>query len=216
MGERHSVDHVKWWKRVRRNIHNNIGKSFDMTFHYYCTQVPKYQQRLFLDEFLHYPEYWYKFHPGYYVDEQGNIQKVIRSFHKRSIKIYSDDYRVAYKSKIYHHQQWKNEERSEIPWNESKKDYETIIYGTVQEFESRRDPVVIKYRRDKYQKDKLKERRRKAEKKAKSLEIFNRGIQLQKEEIKKQRDLDILKRDQAGFDDESFKGEFYHGRKNKK
>ena len=50
----------------------------------------------------------------------------------------------------------------------------------------------------------------------KSLEIFNKSIEAQKEALRKQRELDILKRDQAGFDENSFKGENYHGRKNKK
>lgn len=178
----HSTSGIPVWKRVKRILNDNVGKSFDMAFHYYCKHVPKYQQEIFLREFSTFPECWRIYHPGYYIDDNGDIQKVYKQ-HKRLIKIYSDDYRVAYKPKKYYHQQWKNKERSEIPWYESKNDYEKIIYGTVQEFESRRHPTVIKYRRNEHRKNKLKERQRKAENKARSLEIFNRSIQLQKNRL---------------------------------
>jgi len=205
--ERHSVDHIRWWKRVRRNIHNNIGKSFAMAFHYYCKQVPKYQQYLFLDEFQQFPAYWYKFHPGYYIDNQGNIQKFPSVRSKKIYKVYSDDYQIKWIHKKYKDVVYKR------PWFIN--DYIQSYDGTIQEFTSRKHPIYVEYVRKKQARYLREHKLRKKFKKQESLEIFNKSIQAQKEAIKKQRELDILKRNQAGFDETSFKGAKYHGRKNK-
>lgn len=207
-GERHSVDHISYWKRVRRNIHNNVGKSFAMAFHYYCKQVPKYQQYLFLDEFQQFPVYWYKFYPGYYIDDQGNIQKFLSTRSKKTYKVYSKDYRIKwihkkYKDVIY-----------QRPW--AIDNYIQSYDGTVQEFNSRKHPVYVKYARKKYTEYLREDKLRKKLEKQKSLEIFNKSIKDQKDVVKKQKELDILKRDQAGFDENSFKGDVYHGRKKKR
>ena len=56
-----------YYKLADYILNNNIGKSFDMAFHYYCTKVPKYQQCLFLQNFRTYNRY--------YIDENGLIKK---------------------------------------------------------------------------------------------------------------------------------------------
>jgi len=57
---------------INRLLNNNIGKSFDSTFSYYCKQVPKYQQHIFLEEFF--KKHIYSI-LNYYIDDNGNIQK---------------------------------------------------------------------------------------------------------------------------------------------
>lgn len=205
--ERHSVDHISYWKRVRRNIHNNIGKSFAMAFHYYCTQVPKYQQGLFLDEFAN-KYIRYRYFNDCYIDEEGNIQKIPSTRLKKTYKVYSDDYRIKWIHKKYKNVIYQR------PW--AIDNYIQSYDGTVQEFNSRKHPVYVKYARKKYTEYLREDKLRKKLEKQKSLEIFNKSIKDQKDAIKRQRELDILKRDQAGFDENSFTGDVYHGRKKKR
>ena len=213
--ERHDVDHLHWWKRVRRVLHNNIGKSFDMTFHYYCTQVPKYQQRLFLDEFTNDPLYsrWAK----YYVDDNGNIQRIPSRYKKSTYKVYSSDYKVKYRYLPLYNGKPLGTLFDEKPKYGDSDEYEKIVVsGSVMEFISRRAPEVIADRKAKRIIDRRWSKNAKKRRKLASLEIFNKSIEAQKEALRKQGELDILKRNQAGFDENSFKGENYHGRKNKK
>jgi hypothetical protein len=58
------------WTLVHRIIKNNIGKSFDSAFSYYCKHVSKHLQYVFLAEFEH-PRC-----NDYLVNEFGNIQYV--------------------------------------------------------------------------------------------------------------------------------------------
>jgi len=83
------------WCMTERVIQNNIGKSFDMTFSYFCKKYPVYWQSSFLKEFnLSRSGY------GYYVDEQGNIQENKYKRKKPIISIQSDDYKTELRHKI--------------------------------------------------------------------------------------------------------------------
>lgn len=42
---------LKYWEIRKRILENNIGKSFDLAFSYYCKLVPKRLQHEFLEEF---------------------------------------------------------------------------------------------------------------------------------------------------------------------
>ena len=178
-----------------------------MAFHYYCKQVPKYQQKLFLDKFDSPYSRWLR----YYVDKSGNIQNFNSSNrYKGQYKIYSDDYKVYWKHKKFEF--LNTDERPH--WN-SINEYKQLYHGTIIEVQSKQDSLYRAYKRKLYLKHKALVKSWKQDRKNKSLEIFNKSIQSQKEALQKARELDILKRNQAGFDEDSFKGEFYHGRKNK-
>jgi len=205
-GDCHPVGGINTWKRIRRIIYNNIGKSFDMAFRYYCKQVPKYQQYLFLDEFDNNSSF-YVF--SYSIDSQGNICKPKRQYNiKSSYKVYSKDYKVKWIHKQF---KWVTYIR---PWNENE--YERSYDGSVLEFKSRKDPLYKKLVWKQQAESKQNNRINKKLQKQKSLDIFNNALLKQKEKLLEQKALDILKRDQAGFDENSFKGENYHGRKKKK
>lgn len=83
------------WCMTERVIQNNIGKSFDMTFSYFCKKYPIYWQSYFLKQFgLSRSGY------GYYVDEQGNIQENKYTKRKNPIYIQSSDYKSELRHKI--------------------------------------------------------------------------------------------------------------------
>lgn len=75
----------------------NIGKSFDMAFHYYCTKVDKQHQHIFLDNF-NIQRRWRNY--GYFIDEQGNIQNTPYKKYKAPVVITSADYKTELRHKI--------------------------------------------------------------------------------------------------------------------
>lgn len=81
------------YKIATRILDNNIGKSFDMAFHYFCTKVPKHKQYIFLDEVQ--GTRWRK---HYFVDEDGNIQLNKPKHKKAEQYIYYGDY----KEELFH------------------------------------------------------------------------------------------------------------------
>lgn len=59
--------------KAQRIISKYIGKSFDEAFSKYCKQVEIYEQKEFLDYFN-----TYKWRGDYFVDDNGNIQKIVK------------------------------------------------------------------------------------------------------------------------------------------
>lgn len=161
------------YKIADRIIENNIGKSFDMAFSYFCTKVKKHEQCIFLNQFLNYSSYIWKNH---IVDEDGNIQYYGYIKPKKSIFIYSKDYKTekihtesginydkfisVYKKELKT-KTWTNslgqiishtyKEYGEFLYHKYKhykaqeKDFhEVIVQGWVKEFESKKD---LEYKR---------------------------------------------------------------------
>lgn len=85
------------YKIVKRVLQSNIGKSFDMAFHYFCKKVAKHEQYIFLREFR--DSRLYKSY-GYYIDEQGNIQEIKYQKKKYPISIKSNDYKIGMFNKL--------------------------------------------------------------------------------------------------------------------
>ena len=70
--EYHKIDGYYPYKRIERILENNVGKSFDGAFSYYCRKSPKYQQKLFGETInRNWSRRWGK---DYIVDENGLIQ----------------------------------------------------------------------------------------------------------------------------------------------
>ena len=93
-------DKRKWWHYkdpkigdygvrdiIERVIKNNLGKSFDMAFHYYCTLVPIHMQHWFLKEFEPKTKPWLMYWNFYYIDNEGIIQEWKKERTKKSITI---------------------------------------------------------------------------------------------------------------------------------
>lgn len=101
----HKFDH-KWYRKDKnkhpwniaiRIIENNIGKSFNLAFSYFCKKVPKHEQYYFLREFEN--PFRLNYYP--YIDNNGNIQKEERrKIKKQEIIIRSKDYTEEYYNKI--------------------------------------------------------------------------------------------------------------------
>ena len=68
------------WVKAQRIINKYLGKSFDEAFSKYCKQVRIYEQKEFLDYFN-----IYKWQGRYFIDINGNIQKIVEEKRKRKI-----------------------------------------------------------------------------------------------------------------------------------
>jgi len=68
--ENHRVNDIWPWDRIDKLLKKYIGKPFDDAFSYYCKQVPKYQQHIFLEYFS--PSH-YRWRDEYYIDDDGLI-----------------------------------------------------------------------------------------------------------------------------------------------
>ncbi len=204
------IDHKPIWGIVERVLTNNIGKSFDMAFHYYCTLVPKQYQNDFYNQFGEESTVRYRSYDRYYIDEFGLIQKNKFVRNKRPLVIKSLDYKEWYVHKIY------NFKVDHLRWEDNVSHYQKCSTGNIWTFESKNDPLYRKLTRARYKRQRKENRDHKKRQKLLSEKIFHTSIALCKEQVKKQKELDILKRNAAGFDETSFIGEAYHGRKNKK
>jgi len=196
----YKLNGVSFYKLLERLLKNNTGKSFDMTFHYFCSTFPKWYQKDFLSEFHnHYISYNYG---HWYVDKLGLIQI---SYEKRKplYRIYSDDYKVVYRNK-------KNNNIGDyLNLQDAEKNYNRVQTGWFKDVESKKDPEFIAYNKRKQRLLAIERNKRKNNKEV----IYSFKT---KSEIEKSSKIDILKRNAAGFDEQSFKGDGYHGRKNKK
>ena len=114
----------KWYKICIRILENNIGKSYDMTYHYLCTKVP-YQHRYHF-EYQFNIEWWRN---RYYVDENGLIQKyeIIRSWKIKHIenrkdpaikRYYAEKQKAKRKAKRLLKKQQREKKYSFIPLSE--------------------------------------------------------------------------------------------------
>lgn len=83
----------------RRILKSNIGKSFDMAFHYYCTKVEKRYQHIFL-ELINKDKSNWKYIRYYHIDDNGNIQPNVQTATKQPVFIKSDDYKIELRHKI--------------------------------------------------------------------------------------------------------------------
>lgn len=179
--ESHPIDGISPWKRVKRICEAYIGKQFDKAFSEYCSQVPVYQQKFFMQEFERKPwktDYW----TYYYVDKQGNIQKHIGTYFlkKKKVYFYSDDYKAEKRHKVtgaaYPQYHWMDKKFKE-------EDYEyVVVEGYFLEFKSAKDPEFIRLTTDQRKRKKAAARELAKEKAAKSYSfISNSEKELEKE-----------------------------------
>lgn len=157
----HSTDGVSPWKRAERIIEKNIGKSFNKAFSKYCSQVPVYQQRVFLDEFNQNRRWRRRY---YYTDKNGCIQRIKQEKKKLRYKVESTDAVWEKRHKItgqkipefltYRYEKY-NGVIQMVYYMKSKKygaykavdkDFEPVlIKGSVKYFKSKKDPEYQRY-----------------------------------------------------------------------
>ena len=198
-------------------IEANVGKDFDLTFSYFCKQIGYNQQwyDCFLREFtIDNARRRYALNSiycGYWVDDNRLIQ--VTNYEKTNNPYIwkSDDYKVE-------ERYISDDKRVEgISWTERRKrelskdkTYNFILSGSIKSypFNSR---IAIKLRAEKQQKHKkLYKQLLKSKKEFQYCFMTKSEIQ-----IKQDRELNWVNRDRFGFDENSFKGMYYHGQKRK-
>jgi hypothetical protein len=159
----HPINSISPYTRIERILQNNIGKSFDLVFSYYCKQVPKYQQHLFLEEFTKYNR-WRSRYSYYYTDDEGNIQHWEKQYPKKPIKfniipnVYGYQYESNGKIKIQLKEplfwkwggSWRNTAYTQI-----------LLKDNALYFESKNDRTFKRLNAEKIQKHKLECKREK-------------------------------------------------------
>lgn len=207
------VESATIWQFRDRILEHNLGKSHDLAFSYYVKKTKHISRNIY---------YW--FQPfenryigleNYTVDSEGNIQKGAWRLNREKARFVRGTKPMNFKSADY--------QEAYV-----HKDTGVIKSNTYYDKESNWELKIIsgynvpniyynskKYRKLRYeynQKHRQLERQRKAAAKAKSYSFLTR----EEEHIKKSKLEDGWKIESYGFDSESFRGEGYHGRKNKK
>jgi len=224
----HKVNGYFPYTHAIRIIKHYMGKSFNDAFTHFCKIVPKYQQHQFFERFK---EKTYK-HGRYiecYIDENGNIQshKNLNEC-KGPYTFKSKDYKERWVKKIEyytfnellglkHKSVWYKAPKIynniyEIPWRDKSIYKKEIISGEILSFDNKYDSKLIQLKSEKRQSDKKNIKELKLARKVKQYSFLTTSEKLKKASKEK----DIITRDRFGFDDDSFKGEAYHGQKRKK
>lgn len=209
--EYHPIDNIYPYKRVHRLIEYGVGKPFDEIFSKYCSQVPRYQQHIFLEEFK--PEKKYNYRGiMYYVDDEGLIRKKIKerySWRRKKEKrvFYSDDYKTEMRHKIT------GKKKPEYSWWDKRthvndEDYEpVVISGWSKEYKTNRDREFMRLKKERFRQY---QRQRKLEKEKREKEFLEKLHLIQEKEkerkrLEKERDMTSLIK--HGFDPTtSFRG----------
>lgn len=209
----HMIGDYSIWTALNNLIERNIGKSFDLTFHYFCKHFPKRYQHKFLDCFGSNYNWW----TNYYIDDNGLIQTYYpKNVYKGPYKVKSLDYKIQWKRIYPRSKSFTNSKIVDhLEWYDDEKNFVKIIQGEIYEFQSKRDPQYIAYKRKKYKQYLLDRKQYKKQMKELSIATFHKAIENCSAEARRQRGIDQVKLLKHGFDEDSFKGLNYHGRKNK-
>jgi len=197
----HPTDGIWPWKRIKRICKAFVGKPFSAAFSKYCSEVPVYQQKLFLDEFNNdgrpNNDYW----NYYFVDKQGNIQYHIGEYFKKKSKkvyYYSDDYKTEMRHKV------SGETMPEYFFQRKGKYAEenyvnTIISGYGLEFSSWRNPEYIRLKADQKKRIKAATRLKEKEAAAKAYSFITKS----EKELELEKAKNRVKIEAKGFDYET-------------
>lgn len=209
-------------------IEKNVGKSFSQAFSYFCKFVDRQYQKYFLEAFQNYEAPRRKhYFEKYWIDENDVIQKVDEKKEKSEIVFISSDYEekwliqtvsnpwAKYKILNQHVRTLPKGERWAVQ-REFRSDIEFVkllsTKGIKRTFSNTKSRV---YQRLRYEDIKLYNKRQREEERKKKETVYS-FLTREEKELKKQKELDQYNLYRHGFDDESFKGNPYHGRKNKK
>ena len=203
-GRYHKINGKFPYKIIVHALNKFVGKSINKAFKYDCSLVPQYMQNYFWDDIEddEVANWRWRF-SGYYIDKRGNVKKQKKETSPRKY-IYIGKEHVTKKFFIYSHKNHPKYGRRLPP---EIKVVKSIIYD--EELAEGTD----EYNREiaeRLQAKKVNTRLYYENKKNQDYD-FQR---LKRE--KKANEEDELIRDNHGFDDKSFKGIEYHGRKRKR
>ena len=192
----HKVNGCYPCKWARRTLRKYVGKSYDKAFAYFCTLVPDYQQKFFIQELKLSQGYWTQDNK-YVIDNNGIIQIMSKELKSESVVFFSYDYIVGYKSKRTGEVTAYNRYVDMFPER-----YDTIIVsGFSKEFESVKDREYIRLMKEKSKLKKLEEKKKKKEKE----KVDYSFISFQEEQKKREAERDLIKLKKHGFDETSFR-----------
>ena len=215
-----------YYKLAKRLAEANIGESFDLTFRWFCKQVPKWKQDIFLDKFssdefhsrYHYRSGYDSKYYGFWVDDNRLIQETKYIYDKKPFILVSPDYKTAkvYKSDDRLESWCRTDERRHRKFL-GDETYLKVISGYSQEYSQ--NCAFAKQKKAEAQKVKRKQERNNQNKKYNSdkadwILCYEKRIAKEKER-EKEREKDRIGMEALGFDSTSFKGIEYHGQKRK-
>ena len=188
------------WTHVERTLKKFKGKNVNKAFTHYCSVVDTCQQYMFWDEINEAERYGYKQNNSYrwgywYVDKQNRIQYKKPKKPNNEYVIYSHDFKMG-TVKVKHIDETKR-------W--WKKDY---TYWTEEREIIQGERFIFKKKNDAYHKCYAEQlsKGRKVEREA-AIEAENKAysfLTMKKEYALKNKEIDIIKRDSHGFDEDSF------------
>lgn len=223
------IGDVTPWKYASMVIENNIGKPFDKAYSYFLRKTKHIWDRhyWFLNDF----DVTRRF-PEYCVDENGNIQFTQSTLEWRKRHQNKEPYTFKsadYDSVVVNKTTFEKMDMPSYPywiektdrvkkiqedaWNKYRANSITVIKsGYYVENVQPNSKLEKRLRREYNQKKKQMNKQYEIARKNKEYSFLTR----EEEALKKSKLEDLWKLEKAGFDSESFKGEPYHGRKNKK
>ena len=154
----------KWARRVLRKF---VGKTYDEVFAYFCTLVPDYQQKYFIEELKLSQGYWTP--DNKYVVDEGIIKIVVKEAKNGLIVFESYDYKIGYKNKrdgsiTVPSGRWQNGDEMRYINAYPRRYTKVIVSGYTKEFESVKDREYIRLMKEKTKLKKLDEKKKKKEK----------------------------------------------------
>jgi hypothetical protein len=210
------------WVKAERSIKRYLGKSYAKAFSHFCKQVEQYEQYEFDEYFRGYDRRWNSYPAEYIVDDNGNIQRnpeyetyktrYRRSKKRDSVTFKSFDYKESYVN-IHTGEINDNPNRYNCSRHKPYGDWVlTVVEGFWKQFDDVNDKEYYRLKREDQHRNELNDRRyKKWARYEKAYSFLTRA----EEKLIEEREIDLIKRDAHGFDDNSFKGIEYHGQKRK-
>lgn len=203
------VKNVSIWKYANFIVENNLGKNYDNAFSYYIKKTKKVWDSKYVWDSQFEDRYF-----NYLIDEDRNIQRNenirtnlrrIQGSSKTPYTFKSHDYEVKTFDIIHG-----NEINQHSMWNSKRLIIELVVEGYYIENVIPGSKLERKLNREKNQKRKQLQRLANSVPKEYCYKTRQEIIEKVDKEVELQR---LRKR---GFDENSFRGEEYHGRKNKR
>lgn len=205
------------WFITNNIVKKFIGNDFDKAYSYLCTKLPYYKRHWFTgnigngkyDKWLIDDNNCIQYNPNYYY---------IKTKPTKKIYFISIDYTEGWyikKSRLY----MTDYEFKSIYWSLNYKDpklfehvaIKVVLNGLCKEFDSKKDKEYIRLSKEKQKQIKY---YKKLNKKLNKQKIYS-FLTKEEEQLKQEKELDIIKRDSHGFDENSFKYDPYHSNKQK-
>lgn len=235
---------IRLYSFIHYVIENNIGKSFSNAFRYFCKFVKPYLQSYFLDQFSNYNSRPGRRYEKYHIENDiiiANEDRFKKWYSSNDKYFRTFDFEETWLLERTSTELHRNYIKQITKTKEVKTTYtETFRRGIgeryIQGFDGYYPKGFVKAvklisqvgfkekvdskKSARYQKLKQEDDRRKKkqdrEKERSKKQIVYSFLTRQEKELKEARKLDQYNLYRHGFDDESFKGKPYHGRKNKK